>query len=171
LLRAVALLNLVQVLDVTALQQPLEEPQPQELVRVEHQALADVQVEATLLVVVDLTVQDRTAFPVTLAEEHTRQACSTTQTYVLVALVALVAEASQMVTLKLNQVELADTQAVVELVQLRTSNQVAAADHLLQQRQATSQPQTVYTTHHPHLTVLQSQTLETCITLVTVQLL
>jgi hypothetical protein len=67
-------------------------------------------------------------------------------------------------------VELADTQAAVALVQLETTNQVVVAGRLLQQRQATSQRQTVYTTHLLHSTVLQSQTLPRT-TPVTAQLL
>jgi hypothetical protein len=67
-------------------------------------------------------------------------------------------------------VELADTPVAVALVQLQTSNQAEAADRLLQQRQTPSQRQTVYITHHPHSTALQSQTLLR-ITPETVQLL
>jgi hypothetical protein len=67
-------------------------------------------------------------------------------------------------------VELADTQAAVALVQLQTSNQVVVEDRLSQQRQATSQPQTVSITRHLHSMALQSQTLLR-ITPETVQLL
>jgi hypothetical protein len=164
LLRAVDLLRQDQALDVTALRQTLEEPQPQELLLVEHQALVDVQVEGSLQLVQDSLAQDRTAQAVTLAEAHTQQVYSTTQTYVLAALVALAVEDSQTATLQFNQVVLADTLAVVELVQLQTSSQAAAAAHLLLLRQATSQRRTVYTTRRLHLTESQSQTLVTCTT-------
>jgi hypothetical protein len=67
-------------------------------------------------------------------------------------------------------VELAATPVAVELVQLQTSNQAAAAARLLPQRQAASQRQTVSITHHLHSTALQSRTL-VHITPETVQLL
>jgi hypothetical protein len=99
LLRVVDQLSLVQVLDVTALQQTLEEPQLQDKLLVEHQASADVQLEATHLPVQDLLAQDRTALLVTLAAEHSQQVYSITQTLVSVALVDSAVEVSQMVTL------------------------------------------------------------------------
>jgi hypothetical protein len=122
---------------------------------VEHQASADVQLEASRQLVQDSLAQDRTAQAVTLAEAHTQQVYSTTQTYVLAALAALAVEDSQTATLQFNQVELADTQVAVELVQLEPTKQAAVADRLLQHRRATSQRQTVYTTHRLHSTVLQ----------------
>jgi hypothetical protein len=99
LLQVVDLLSLAQVLDVTALRQTLQEPLPQELLLVEHQASVDVQVVATPLQVQDLLAQDRTAFLVTLAAEHTRQVYSITRMLALVALVVLVVVDSQTVTL------------------------------------------------------------------------
>jgi hypothetical protein len=99
LLQAVALQSLAQALDVMALQQTLEETQPQDLLLVARQASADVHLEDTHLPVQDLLAQDRTALLVTLAAEHTQQVYSTMQTVVLVALVDLVAEGNQTVTL------------------------------------------------------------------------
>jgi hypothetical protein len=74
LLQAVDPLSLAQALDVTALQQTLEEPQPQDKLLVARQASADVRLEAILLQVQDLLAQDRKALAVTLAAEHTQQA-------------------------------------------------------------------------------------------------
>jgi hypothetical protein len=95
----VDLLRLALVLDVTALQQTLQEPQLQELLLVEHQASVDAQLEVIQQRAEDLLAQDRMALLVTLAAEHTQQACPTTQTRALVVLVVLVVEGSQMATL------------------------------------------------------------------------
>jgi hypothetical protein len=99
LLQAVDPLSLAQVLDVMVLQQTLQERQPQDKLLVEHQALVAAQLEVTPLPVQDLLAQGRTALTVTLAAERTQQVCSTTPTLVLAALVALVVEDSQTVTL------------------------------------------------------------------------
>jgi hypothetical protein len=99
LLQAVGLLSLAQVLDVTALQQTLEEPQPQDKLLVEHQASVDAHLEVIQQQVQDLLAQGRMDSVVTLVAERSQQDCSTTQTLVLVALVALVVEDNQTVTL------------------------------------------------------------------------
>jgi hypothetical protein len=98
-LQVVDLLSLAQVLDVTALQQTLEEPQPQDKLLVARQASADVHLEVTLLLVEDSLAQGRTALAVTLAAEHSQQAYRITRTLALVDMAVLVAEASQMETL------------------------------------------------------------------------
>jgi hypothetical protein len=67
-------LSLAQALDVTALRQTLEEPQPQDKLLVDHQALVDAQLEAIQQQVQDLLAQDRTASKATLVEQHTQQA-------------------------------------------------------------------------------------------------
>jgi hypothetical protein len=74
LLRVAGLLSLVQAQDATVLQQTLEEPRHQDLLLVEHQASADVQLGVTLQQVEDSLAQDRTALVETLAEELTQQA-------------------------------------------------------------------------------------------------
>jgi hypothetical protein len=73
-LQAVDPLSLVQVLDVTVLQQTLEEPQPQDKLLVVSQDLVDAHLEVIQQQVQDLLAQDRTASAVTLVEEHTQQA-------------------------------------------------------------------------------------------------
>jgi hypothetical protein len=77
LLQAVDQLSLVQALDVTALQQTLEEPQPQDKLLVEHQASADAHLEVTQQLVADLLAQGRMVQVeelLTSAVERTQQA-------------------------------------------------------------------------------------------------
>jgi hypothetical protein len=73
LLQAEALLSLVQELDVTALQQTLEEPQPQDNLLVARQASVDVHKEVSQQAVQGLLAQDKTVLPPTSVEEHTQQ--------------------------------------------------------------------------------------------------